>query len=655
LESEEIDMPTIQKVLIYLDDANNFPREVPFSSFQGSTGITAANGSTIIPQIKTADNLTVRMVNFAPPPTAPGSKFGSILGICYVWSDGVKSWVKEIVHEGPNASNLDVAIGNWVEGKTYEEAKNDPRYRKPYIGYATASDYAEYRIEDYVAPEPPPPPPDPEPITVNIVEDIIRLKKDDTTTLHGEITSEAPIVAAEWQMDASIIQKSISQSQAVLQFPVPGEYTIKLWAKNGDDQTGEDTATVIVRDLYGIAVAILEDNQQIAKGNSLQLHAVVESEGTIIAQNWVIPSGVDIQSQAGTNAILTFNRIGTYEIRFGARNEDGLEAYDSIVITVVDPPKKEIGQSLFLDIDGNLIPVDPTVTLNDHTVNKDNIKLRFRNSGESTWLNESFTVEVGKESFKFTDGTTQHIGNLTRVPGADYVLTGLIQDFQETSKYTIVIKCFVQDDEGQTNIQFYQLKWFGQARAEYPLEIYNPKRDVHKYPNIMKRNARYRGHRESEKVLSDHQEQIFDIRQLYVDIKSLTDLQDTLTKSWFLGENEAPVENITLAQTKTFTANIDQTAYPLNPGTPASQYAGVVVQLNGADIAPNQYHIDNGYLIINSKALQNGSLTVSYTVTISVEEQKMIGTYDLKARMQQMDERLGELERRYRRHENAYE
>jgi hypothetical protein len=54
-------------------------------------------------------------------------------------------------------------------------------------------------------------------------------------------------------------------------------------------------------------------------------------------------------------------------------------------------------------------------------------------------------------------------------------------------------------------------------------------------------------------------------------------------------------------------------------------------------------------------ALQSGTLTASYTVTVSVEEQKMTGIFDLKSRMQMMDERLGEMERRYLRYENAYQ
>jgi hypothetical protein len=199
------------------------------------------------------------------------------------------------------------------------------------------------------------------------------------------------------------------------------------------------------------------------------------------------------------------------------------------------------------------------------------------------------------------------------------------------------------------------LKWFAQEKPEYPLEIYNPADNATKLPNAMKRNSRYRGQRESEKVLSDHQEQIYDIRRQYVDISSFTELQENLVESWFHGETEAPAENITLAQSKTFTAFVDQTAYPLNPGTAASQYSGLVIQLNGVKLTNSQFHIDDGYLIMERNALQSGTLTASYTVTVSVEEQKMTGIFDLKSRMQMMDERLGEMERRYLRYENAYQ
>ncbi|SFJ65704.1 hypothetical protein SAMN02799624_05412 [Paenibacillus sp. UNC496MF] len=648
-------MASIQKALIYLDDANNFPVEVDFTDIQGSTGIVAGDGSTIIPQIKSADNLTLRFVNFAPPPSSPGSKFGGILAIAYVYDNGAKSWVKDVTRTGPNASNLTVAIGSWVDGKTYAQAKADSHYAKPYIGYADATDYAEYRIEDYTAPTAPPDPPVIHPITVNIIESTLNIKKGDTATLHGEITTEAGIVSYGWSADSAAVQQSAGMTQAVYEFPQPGTYTVNLQALNSDNQTGQDTAIVNVRDLYPISVDIVEDSQQLLKGSSLQLHASVTTVGIITARAWTFPYGVDVQSQNESTAILSFNRIGTYEIKFGARNEDAQEAYDSIVITVVEAPKKEIDQALLLDLGTQQIEVNPSVTLNDYAVNKDNIKLRFRNSGESTWTTESFSIDVGRESFKFQDGTTTHSNTLTRGPGADYTLQALIQDFKDTNKYTIVIKCVVQDDQGQSLTRFYELKWFAQQKPEYPLEIYNPAENATKLPNTMKRNSRYRGQRESEKVLSDHQEQIYDIRQQYVDIGSFTELQQSLIESWFRGENEAPAENITIAQTKTFSAFVDQTAYPLNPGTPESQYTGLVIQLNGERVADGQFHISDGYLIIERNALQNGIMLVSYTVTLSVEEQKMSGIFDLKSRMQMMDERLGEMERRYGRYENAYQ
>lgn len=150
------------------------------------------------------------------------------------------------------------------------------------------------------------------------------------------------------------------------------------------------------------------------------------------------------------------------------------------------------------------------------------------------------------------------------------------------------------------------------------LDASKPVLPLYKYPNIMKRNARYRGHRESEKVLNDHQEQIYDIRQLHKDISSLSQSMDASFHSWFHG-----VENLRIyanGEEKQFIPADFQDSPDLTGLDPVRGKESDMIQLSG-----------NSY------------------------EDSMVGIYGIKRRMQQIDERIAEAERRYREYENAYE
>jgi hypothetical protein len=180
-----------------------------------------------------------------------------------------------------------------------------------------------------------------------------------------------------------------------------------------------------------------------------------------------------------------------------------------------------------------------------------------------------------------------------------------------------------------------------------------PADPAYKTPNMMKRNARHRGPRESAKVLSDHQEEIFDIRQNFKDIDAVTQLQKERIGTWIHGETGDPVENITYSGEKTFEANVNRSSYPLVPGASGSQFDALVVELNGAGLTADNYSINNGYLVINSNVLQAGALVAKYTVTVPIANQRMLGMNEIHTRMQALSDRLGEVERRYSRYENA--
>jgi len=176
-----------------------------------------------------------------------------------------------------------------------------------------------------------------------------------------------------------------------------------------------------------------------------------------------------------------------------------------------------------------------------------------------------------------------------------------------------------------------------------------------KMPHMVKRNARYRGPRESEKYLFDHQEELYDIRQNYLDIHRTTETQRAEIASWFHGNSQDPVENITFSGEKSFNVNLNQRSYPLISKVSRSQFSILVVQLNGNVLPENSYTIDNGFLVLNSNALQEGSLKVQYTVTIPIKAQRMVGLNENHRRLQSLSDRIGAIERRYQSYENAYE
>lgn len=140
---------------------------------------------------------------------------------------------------------------------------------------------------------------------------------------------------------------------------------------------------------------------------------------------------------------------------------------------------------------------------------------------------------------------------------------------------------------------------------------------LYKYPNIMKRNSRYRGHRESEKVLNDHQEQIYDIRQLYKDLDNLDVMKYTTTNSWFFGTG-----NISISMK--LEGNVNNPAKTMD--------------------IPIDTDVDSIRVLSNNMIQLSGNI-----------EESMVGIYNIKRRMQELDERIAEAERRYRAYENAYE
>jgi hypothetical protein len=184
-------------------------------------------------------------------------------------------------------------------------------------------------------------------------------------------------------------------------------------------------------------------------------------------------------------------------------------------------------------------------------------------------------------------------------------------------------------------------------------KIFSHIENDYNYPTFMKRNARYRGHRESEKYLNAHQEQVWDIQNNYYELDALTNNQNQAIESWFNGETEKTVENVMFSQTKSFQTYSNQSQYLLYPGISASSFSSIVVQLNNKTLAINvDYTVGDGYLNLTKPT--DGTCTVSFTVNASIPNAMNTGIFSIKNKLQALDERLGELEKRRQNYEDAY-
>lgn len=183
--------------------------------------------------------------------------------------------------------------------------------------------------------------------------------------------------------------------------------------------------------------------------------------------------------------------------------------------------------------------------------------------------------------------------------------------------------------------------------------------EPYKMPAIMLRNARYRGQRESEKYLSDHQEQLYDIRQNWKDIDAHTTNQNSKIQEWFWGEAEENGEIVEITVEKTFKPSADVSSYSVIETYPIRNVKSVMVKLDNVDVMPNKYKVMNGSIVLDVTKAGNTSTPTELKVTMKAEVIKEPftnrGIYLLKRRLQYIDERLAEAERRYSDYENAYE
>ncbi|MBR2245615.1 hypothetical protein [Oceanobacillus profundus] len=178
-------------------------------------------------------------------------------------------------------------------------------------------------------------------------------------------------------------------------------------------------------------------------------------------------------------------------------------------------------------------------------------------------------------------------------------------------------------------------------------------------PHVIKRNARYRGPRESDKVLNRNYEQAFDLRKHTKIIENQTDLLNKSLDIWFLGELGDKTINRAIKAENVYQASSQQSRYGLNSSELVSGYRDIVVKLNNELVDTSHYSIEGNDLIIDINAAgiteETAVLHISYDVIITIKEEEIQGLHALMSRFSNIDERISEMKRRYMTYENAYQ
>lgn len=324
-------------------------------------------------------------------------------------------------------------------------------------------------------------------------------------------------------------------------------------------------------------------------------------EGTPTGQ-WTFDGATTSITGAEGSKTFSFEEVGMQEVRLTVQNACGQTVTKTAIITVQERP--------VLACDLSLSPTNITIRMGQTATF--NAIHPYAEVGE--WIYDMSLVVVEKENKKIVV-SPQALGSyeIRYVVGqCEDVSTLYVLEPPKEGEY--------EDPEEPAPPLLPDTPPDTAGTPSLAIDLVDASRPIpplYKYPNIMKRNVRYRGHRESEKMLNDHQEQIYDIRQLYKDIDSLDKMKDITIDTWFHG-----IQNLSISTKAVVNANEPK------------EIQGI---LSDSDVD-------------SVRVLENDVVQLSGN---SFEE-RIVGIYGIKRQMQELDERIAEAERRYRDYENAY-
>jgi gliding motility-associated-like protein len=117
-----------------------------------------------------------------------------------------------------------------------------------------------------------------------------------------------------------------------------GTYVFRLWAKDDDDATAWDDATVVVQAVNQapVANAGADQNLKLPVSNTTVKGSGSDTDGSIASYSWMKVSGPSATMTNVSNATLSLSNLltGTYTFGLTVTDDDGATGYDEVKITV---------------------------------------------------------------------------------------------------------------------------------------------------------------------------------------------------------------------------------------------------------------------------------------------------------------------------------
>jgi len=195
-------------------------------------------------------------------------------------------------------------------------------------------------------------------------------------------------------------------------------------------------------------------------------------------------------------------------------------------------------------------------------------------------------------------------------------------------------------------------------------ELFIDKKLSSKETHFIKRNARYRGHRESEKYLSGINESVLDIKMNFKNIYEQNSLIESTVNAWKSGEMRNNKSNHAILIEKVYEATREQVRYRIVNQQQAGVFKNLVVKLNNEVLTPDKYIVDGNELIIlvvddndlnilaGSQGLKEGTLQI--TCEMSDPYNKIDGLNEINQKVSMLNQHIRGIEERFSEYENAY-
>ena len=180
---------------------------------------------------------------------------------------------------------------------------------------------------------------------------------------------------------------------------------------------------------------------------------------------------------------------------------------------------------------------------------------------------------------------------------------------------------------------------------------------MQKIPSMTKRNARYRGQRESEKYNLGMNEKIYDIYHIEKDVDSLSEKIKAYVIAQHVGEAKKASSTVTIPHKIEFKATSTKRYYDLITDVYVNSYSNVVLTANGEPVDRAAYAVTNGRLTLQlaliDPKLKEADIVITFNASITTRMPETKGLQNVHHAIGRIAARTNEMERRLQEYENA--